>query len=267
MLPSASSKAVQSQVDKQTTAAAAEKRKQLLTDAAAAIAQTQKALKALEEKKSDVALKALADATGKLEVIVARDPSLRLAPVATEVVTFDVYADPETLKGAIADARRALSEGDIPRARRLVEAFASETQIRTTNIPLATYPSAIKAITPLIDAGKIDEATSKLQMALNTMVVTTEVIPLPKLRAENLLNDAQALAEKKDRSKDDNDRLAGELRSVRAQLQMAELLGYGKKRDFQPMYAQLASIEKASSNGKSGVGWFAKIRQQVAEVF
>ena len=266
-LQSASSKAVQSQVDKQTADAAREKRKQLLSDATAAIAQTQQALKALEDKKNDVALKALADATGKLELIVTRDPSLKLAPIATQVVTFDVFADPQTLKLAIAEAKDALSDGDIPRARPLVEALASETQIRTTNIPLATYPSAIKAITPLIDSGKIDEAKTKLQTALNTLVVTTEVIPLPKLRAENLLKEAQALAEKKDRSKDDNDKLANQLKTVREQLQIAELLGYGKKRDFQPMYAQLESIEKTSAGGKSGSGWFDKIRKQVAEAF
>lgn len=266
-LQSGPSKAVQPQVDKQTAAAAAEKRKQLLTDAAAAIAETQQALKALEDKKVDVALKALADATGKLELIVARDPSLKLAPIGTQVVTFDVFADPETLKLAIADARKALSDGDVRRARPLVEALASETQIRTTNIPLVTYPASIKAITPLIDAGKIDEAKTQLQAALNTLVVTTEVIPLPKLRAENLLKDAQTLAEKKDRSKGDNDKLANQLKSVREQLQIAELLGYGKKGDFKPMYAQLDSIEKASLGGKSIAAWFAKIRQQVAEVF
>ena len=264
---SVSSTAVQAQVDKQTADATTDKRKQLLSDAVAAIAQTQQALKALEDKKNDVALKALADATGKLELIVARDPSLKLAPIATQVVTFDVFADPQTLKLAIAEAKDALSDGDIPRARPLVEALASETQIRTTNIPLATYPAAIKAITPLIDAGKIDEAKTKLQAALNTLVVTTDVIPLPKLRAENLLKEAQVLAEKKDRSKDDNDRLATHLKTVREQLQMAELLGYAKKRDVQPMYAQVESIEKTSAGGKTGSGWFDKIRKQVAEAF
>ena len=266
-LQSASSKAVQPQVDKQTADAAAEKRKQLLSEAAAALAQTQQALKALEDKKNDVALKALADATGKLELMVARDPSLKLAPIATQIVTFDVFADPQTLKRAISEAKDALSDGDIPRARPLVEALASETQIRTTSIPLATYPAAIKVISPLIDAGKIDEAKAKLQTALNTLVVTTEVIPLPKLRAENLLKEAQALAEKRDRSKGDNDKLANQLKTVREQLQMAEVLGYGKKRDFQPMYAQLESIEKTSAGGKSGSGWFDKIRKQVAEAF
>jgi hypothetical protein len=261
------SKAVQPQVDKQTAAAAAERRKALLSDASEAISQTQQALKALEEQKNDVALRALAEATGKLELIVSRDPSLKLAPVATNVVTSDVLAGPGAVKIAIAEARQALSDGDIPKARLLVEALTSEVRIHTTNIPLATYPAAIKAITPLIDAGKIDEAKTQLQTALNTMVITTDVIPLPKLRAESLLKEAQALTEKKDRSKEDNEKLANQLKTVREQLQMAELLGYGRKRDFQPMYAQLESIEKSSAGGKSGAGWFDKIRRLVAEAF
>ena len=57
--------AVQPQVDKQAADAAAEKRKKLLADATAAIAQTQQALTALEDKKSDEALKALAALAGR----------------------------------------------------------------------------------------------------------------------------------------------------------------------------------------------------------
>jgi hypothetical protein len=261
------SKAVQPQVDKQAADAASEKRKKLLVDATTAIAQTQQALKALEDKKVDDALKALADATGKLEVIVARDPALKLAPVSTTVVTYDLLATPETVKVTIADARKALADGAIPRARLLTDVLASETQIRTTNIPLATYPAAIKAITPLIDAGKIDEAKAQLQTALSTLVITTDVIPLPKVRAENMLKDAQTLTEKKDRSKEENDRLKVDLKGAREQLQMAELLGYGRKQDYQPMYAQLDSIEKSSAGGKSGTGWFDTIKQQLIAMF
>ena len=263
----AASNAVQPQVNRRAADAAAEKSKKLLAEATAAIAETQRALKALEDKKTDEALKALAGATGKLELIVARDPTLKLAPVSTAVITYDLLATPETVKVALADARKALNDGAIPRARLLVEALASETQVRTTNIPLVTYPAAIKAITPLIDAGKIDEAKTQLQAALSTLVITTDVIPLPKLRAENMLKDAQALTEKRDRSKEDNDKLSADLKGAREQLQMAELLGYGVKQDYQPMYAQLEGIEKASAGGKSGTGWFDKIKKQMSEVF
>ena len=265
---SSASQSVQSKVDKQTADAAAEKRKKLLADATTALAETHKALKALENKNTDAALKALAEATGKLDVIVTRDPKLAQIPVETEVVTYDLLSNPDIMKKVIKDANGYLNDGEIQRARPLIANLASEIQYRTRHIPLATYPAAIKAIVPLIDSGKIDEAKAGLLNALNTLVVTTdEVMPLPKLRAEHLLKQAQDLAEKKERSKEENDKLADQLQGAREQLQVAELLGYGQKRDFKPMYEQINEIEHKSSGGKSGTGWFDKLKQQLANLF
>ena len=257
---------VQPKVDKKTADAAAEKRKFLLSDAQSAIAETRKALQALEDKKEREAVDALAVATGKLELVLARNPQLALAPVETEVVTLDILSNRDTVKAVIKEAKENLSDGEIQKARLLLTNLASEVQLRTTNIPLATYPAAIKAITPLIDAGKTDEAKAKLQATLNTLVITTEAIPLPKLRAESLLKEAQTLAEKKDRSKEENDKLAKHLDAAREQLQMAELLGYGKKKDYQPMYEQLDEINKKSAEGKSGMGWFDKLKKQLSDL-
>ena len=257
---------VQPKVDKKTADAAAEKRKFLLSDAQSAIAETRKALQALEDKKEREAVDALAVATGKLELVLARNPQLALAPVETEVVTLDILSNRDTVKAVIKEAKENLSDGEIQKARLLLTNLASEVQLRTTNIPLATYPAAIKAITPLIDAGKTDEAKAKLQATLNTLVINTEAIPLPKLRAESLLKEAQTLAEKKDRSKEENDKLAKHLDAAREQLQMAELLGYGKKKDYQPMYEQLDEINKKSAEGKSGMGWFDKLKKQLSDL-
>jgi hypothetical protein len=264
---SASSKAVQPQVDKQASDAAAQKRKTLIADATAAIAETEQALKALEEKKTDVALKALADATGKLELIIARDPKPALAPVHVDIVTHDLFADPATVSAVTLEARKDLDAGKVQDARRLLAALASDIEVHTSNIPLATYPAAIKAITPLIDAGRIDEAKTQLQAALNTLVITTDVIPLPKVRAESLLKEAQTLAEKKERSKDENDRLARDLKAAREQLQLSEMLGYGNKADYKPMEEQLDEIAEKSAGGKSGIGWFDKIKKQLSDQF
>ena len=117
---SESSQTVQPQVDKQAVDAAAEKRKKLLAEAEAAISQTQQALKALDDKKSDDAIKALADATGKLELIVSRDPALALAPVSTTVVSYDLFASQDAIRAAIGEAKRELADGKSrsPRAGR-----------------------------------------------------------------------------------------------------------------------------------------------------
>ena len=81
------------------------------------------------------------------------------------------------------------------------------------------------------------------------------------------LREAQLLAEKKNRSQEENDKLARHLTSAREQLQMAELLGYGKKRDYKSIYEQLAKIEQESGGGKSITGGFDKIKEQLSELF
>ncbi|RKY32545.1 MAG: hypothetical protein DRP74_02290 [Candidatus Omnitrophota bacterium] len=46
---------------------------------------------------------------------------------------------------------------------------------------IQTYPLAIRKIARLIDQDKIDEAKVLLTQTLNTLVITTRVIPIPVL--------------------------------------------------------------------------------------
>lgn len=265
---SPATQSVQADVDDKAADKADEKRKQILADAATAIDETKKALQALEDNDTKAALDALELATGKLELILVRDPALALAPVDVRVESYDILASTDTVKAVIHDAENYLEDGEVQKARRLVDKLASEVVFKTTSIPLATYPNAIKAITPLIDAGRIEEAREGLQAALNTLVVTTDdVIPLPVLRAEQLLEKAEALVENEERTVKDNETLADLLVAARSQLEMAELLGYGTKKSFQPMYEQLDIIEEKTAGGKGGKGWFDRIRQQVSQLF
>lgn len=102
---------------------------------------------------------------------------------------------------------------------------------------------------------------------MNTLVVSTDdVIPLPVRRAELLLKNAGKLAEQEDRNEKDNEVLANLLADARKQLKMAELLGYGKKKSYKPVYEQIAQIEKKSVGGKSGKGWFDKIKEQISDL-
>ena len=72
--------AVQPEVERKTADAVLEKRRQLIEEAQGAIAETEKALQALRDKKTKDALASLALATGRLELILARNPKLALAP-------------------------------------------------------------------------------------------------------------------------------------------------------------------------------------------
>ena len=262
-----STDAVQQEVQVETDKQVNERRKKIVQEAVDALAQTKDALIALEEERVEDALEALALTTGKLELIVAREPSLALAPTDTTISTRDVYGSPEAIKGAIKRAEDAIDDGRIQSARHILEGLGSELVLTVINLPLATYPDAIKAITPMIDDGKIEEAKNSLQATLNTLVLTNHVVPLPILRSEALLERAETLAEKEERSDAENEELAGYLLAARNHLEMAQLLGYGDKKDYKPLYGQLDEIREATADGRASKDIFDTMKAAMSNLW
>lgn len=258
---------VQPEVQKETDSQAADKRKQVLDEAVSALALTKSALAALDEKESARALATLAEVTGKLELIVAREPTLALAGVDVRTIVHDLFANTETVEAMTDEALDALKHGEVQRARRVLALLASEIVITVTNIPLASYPAAVKAVVPLIDQGKIEEAKAALQSALSTLVEERSVLPLPVLRAKLLLKRAEPLVEDGQRSEASNERLETLLNEARQQLEMAELLGYGKRKDFEPLYAELKKIKEKTGGGGFGKGWLDEVKAKLSRLF
>ena len=238
----------------------AEKRKEIVSEAIAALRETENALKALDENKAKEALSALERATGKLEIVLARDPALKLAPVGVGAVTYDILGDVKAVRKLTEKAKEALDDGRVQKARHLIRNLASETVIRVSNLPLGTYPGAIKLAAHLLDKGKIKEAKTVLQSALNSLVITETIIPLPVVAAETILADAEKLAEKKGRSEEENKKLKTLIQAAKNEIEFAEALGYGTKEDFKNLYEQIEEIGEKTRDGKFGTGFFDKIK-------
>ena len=260
---SGEAKSVQPQVHDEIGRQEAQKRAELLAEAQSALEETRGAIAALDKGDKQAALAALARAKGKLDVVIARDPKLALAPVDVNTTILDLYATVDAVKGAVKRAKDDLADNRIQQARELLAGLASEARIDVVELPLATYPAALQAVVPLIDAGKNDEAKAALYTALNTLVIETIVIPLPKVRAQAMLKEADQLASTPNRTQEQNDRLNTLLDAARGQIQLAEALGYGGKDEFKPLYAQLDEIKSKTQGGKSGRGFFDKINQSL----
>ena len=244
-----------------------ESRERIVQEAVSALEETRKALAALDEERPEDALASLALATGQLELVVARDPELALAPTSVAVTTHDIYGSAEAIEAAIEDAEDLLSDGMVQAARRLLEGIASETVVSVTSIPLATYPDAIKAIVPLIDDGELADARHGLQTVLNTLVRTDHVIPLPIVRAQALLKQAELLTEQEDRGAEDSEELMRMLSAARDQLEMADLLGYGTKESYEDLYADIEEVEVKTRDGETGPGLFSSVEESVARLW
>ena len=258
---------VQPEVQKETDSQAADKRKQVLDEAVSALSLTKSALAALDGKDTARALATLAEVTGKLELIVAREPMLALAGVDVRTIVHDLFANTETIEAMTDEALDALKHGEVQQARHVLALLASEIVITVTNIPLASYPAAVKAVVPLIDQGKIEEAKAALQSALSTLVEERSVLPLPVLRAKLLLKRAEPLVEDGQRSEASNERLETLLNEARQQLEMAELLGYGKRKDFEPLYAEHKKIKEKTGGGGCGKGWLDEVKAKLSRLF
>lgn len=252
--------ATKTDTKKETTQKTTDKRKEIVQEAVSSLRETQDALKRLDEGKNKEALAALERATGKLEIVLARDPKVALVPVDVKADTSDVFGSLDAIKNARQEAEKLLKEGRLQDARRILQNFGSETVISTANLPIATYPAALKKAAKLIDENKAGEAKEVLQTALNTLVVTDVVVPLPVLRAQVSLQKADDLAKMKTRSADQNKQLSDLLNTADQEIKVAEALGYGKKEDFTSFHKQMETIRQKTAGGKSGIGFFDQIK-------
>ncbi len=255
--------ATQAETTKRSEQKTTDKRKEIVSEAVSTLRETQDALKLLDDGKNKDALAAVERATGKLEIVLARDPKVSLVPIDVRVVTTDIYGSLDTIKKAKQDAKKALDEGHVQVARNLLAALASETVISTSNIPLATYPTALKKAAKLIDENKTAEAKTVLQAALDTLVVTDVVVPLPVARARINLDKAEELAKKKNRTQQENKELSGYITSADAQINYAQELGYGQKTEFDSFHKQIEEIRSKTSGGKTGTNFFDQVKTYI----
>ena len=53
----------------------------------------------------------------------------------------------------------------------------------------------------------------------------------------------------------------------KTQVEMAELLGYGKRKDFEPLYAELKKIKEKTGGGGCGKGWLDEVKAKLSRLF
>ena len=196
----------------------------------------------------------------------AQDPKLKLLPVSIRSTQHDTIINKDMIDNIVKDSISALEDGRLQDARNMIKDLASEVVITTTSIPLITYPDDIKAIVPLISKHKFKEAKVALHNVLSSLLVVKEIIPLPILRTTYILENAEKLVEKTNRTKKDNEKLELLLKESINQLEIAQKLGYGKKDNFKLIYEQIDIIKNKSKDNKNGKGWFDILKEKISQL-
>lgn len=263
----AAKNSVKGQVSAETDKHLAVKRQALLAQAVDALAQTRSALKELNEGHKKAALDALASATGKLDLAVALAPQLALAPVNVTVTRQDLLGNVKDVKDLRHRIKDLIDDGKIQSARPLMRSFGSEIRIETANLPLATYPAAIKYAAKLIDQDKPDQARSVLETALSTLVMKDDVVPLPLLRARAMLNEAQSrIKGGKPQSQKHQIDVNSLIKNAAYQIKLAQAFGYGDSSLYKKLKDNLDQLEDKVEKKKESGGLFDSIGEQIRKL-
>ena len=250
-------------VDRQKKVSQDAAQKTLINDAVLAISETQRASESIAKGDSANALAALERATGKLDLLIARNPSTSLLPVRVETIVIEnAPADLSSIKKMSDRAQRALATKDYPLARVLLGGLQEEIRVRTYNLPLATYPQAIKQAARLIDKKKTSEASKILTAVLNTLVLVDHVFPETTIKAQAAVQVADSL---RTMNKDESLRLVD---SAKQELVRAEALGYAGNSDpeFSALRASVESVDRQlRANG--GLVSFEDLKKKLANFF
>ncbi|NPA66299.1 MAG: YfdX family protein [Epsilonproteobacteria bacterium] len=197
----------------------------VVQEAVEAVILTQKVLVDIAHNDKENAKKDIEKAIGKLEVVLAKKDAPVMLPIDYSVNAVEFQADVSTIKKTIDAVKDLLDDGKVQAARALLNTLQSEIDISTVNLPLASYPQALKLAASYLHDNKLKEAQDVLEMALSTLVHTTVVIPIPLITAEALIADAQKIAKK------DKEQALKHLELAKKELKKAELLGYTSSSD------------------------------------
>jgi YfdX protein len=232
--------------------------KTLDKDAIAAIEQTVQVIDSIAAGKTADALKGIEEATGKVNVVLARNPKLTLIPVSIEALIIDTAPrDIDDIEKLADAADKAILVDDFPTARALLGALRSEVRVRTYNLPLGIYPTALQEAARLLDKDS-QAASIALLAALNTLVTVDQVTPLPLLVAQEAINQAQTSAQK------DKNAAQKVVETAELELNRAMALGYaGQDPEYPALKEDISNLKKQLKGSEDATSAFSKLKTRL----
>jgi hypothetical protein len=233
----------------------------LTKEALTTVVKTQDLIQLIDKGDHKNAIKKGKELIGDLEVLLAKDPSLALVPVNVTFQKEELVTDINTVKATTKLVKEAVNKGYYRVAGDLLKDLRSEMIINTFLIPTATYPEAIKASVIALEANKPEVAKGILFEVLNTVVIEKVVLPLPVLKAEQLIIEAASIDAK---DHENVDVVIALLSNAEYQLQLAEALGYGKRdKDYVMLSKAIKELKKSVKAKKDSKSKFDKLKTDI----
>ena len=233
----------------------------IVKEAVEAVKLTQQVLMQLDQKKKDEAIKTLEKAIGKMEVVMSNPKAPALIPLDASVVVSTFAGTAYDVQNAVITSIALLQHQRVQDARLIVQTLKDEVDLITINMPLASYPAALKLAAKFLHENKIDQARKVLATALNTFIEVDLVTPLGILEAQDLIAAASKAA------KTDKKLALAHLEAAKAALKKAEALGYTSTSDttYKMLNEEINKVEKEIRGANKSEGLFKELIEKLKE--
>jgi tetratricopeptide (TPR) repeat protein len=234
----------------------------LVKEAIKSLQMTTKALEALEKKDAKLAQERLEKALGKLELLLSSKKAPMLLPIDNVMAVYEYVGDKKDIQLALKSVKKLLEDGKVQVARELLSTLRSEIDVTVVNLPLATYPDALKLAGKYIHDGKLDRAKSVLEVALSTFEKEINVIPIPLLKASDLIAVSATLA--KEGKKEE---ALQYLKSADDELNIAETLGYVSHSDssYAALHKEIDAVRKEINGENKSAKFFDTLKDMLKD--
>jgi hypothetical protein len=179
-------------------------------------------------------------------------------PVSVEALIIDsAPRDIDEIRKLADAADAAVSRDDFPAARLLLGALRSEIRVRTYNLPLGIYPTALQEAARQLD--KNSKAASRALLdALNTLVAVDQVTPIPMLVAQEAIHKAQT------RTQEDKNAAREILEKAELELDRATELGYaGKDPEYAALKNDISNLKKQLKGNEDTSPAFSRLKARL----
>ncbi len=213
----------------------------LIGEAITSLKFTQKALYNLNNNEMQKAKENIEKALGKLEVILSAKDAPKLLPVDNIISVQEYIGTKESIEKSLKDVQELLKNNKTQSARILLNTLQSEIDVTVVSLPLVTYPDALKLAAKYIHDNEIKKAKKVLEIALSTFDKTTQIIPLPLLKATDLIAMATELS-----AKSKKEEALVYLKYASDELDVAQTLGYvsNSSHSYKSMHELIEKLEK-----------------------
>ncbi|NPA07316.1 MAG: YfdX family protein, partial [Chloroflexi bacterium] len=204
------------------------------------------ALAALREGQLEQAKALLAEARDLVAQLQESHEDVAALPFQVRIYQVVQVNDPEVAKDLLAQARKALDEGNVPLARILLNRLRNEIVVDTDLVPLKVLVHTLDLAQSMLDRGNVTGAISALAVLDTAIERVQTIIPRPLMEAFYLIEEIRKLDPKADQPV-----ILELIKLVRQKVELSRVLGYLRDEEvIKSLLAQIEKVEQAAQEEK-----------------